>query len=108
MILKVKLSDLVNIANNTPIIGCRYIKTATSVELNLLSAYPFKEYVKIVVHTTTNTIGITACFNGKFIQSTETNWFIPSGKLKTKPTKNNHLKRVIKSYFSAMGLTIIR
>lgn len=42
-IIKVIVSDFVKIANNTPIIGCRYMKTATSVDVILLNAYPFKK-----------------------------------------------------------------
>ena len=38
IIVKLNVSDLENIANATPIIGCRYIKTATSVDVNLVSA----------------------------------------------------------------------
>ena len=42
-IIKVIVSDFVKTANTTPIIGCRYMKTATSVDVNLLKAYPFKK-----------------------------------------------------------------
>ena len=42
-IIKVIVSDFVKIANRIPIIGCRYINTATSVDVILLNAYPFKK-----------------------------------------------------------------
>ena len=106
--VSVMVSDFVKIANKTPIIGWRYINTATSVDVNLLKAYPFKKYVIQVVPITTKTIGKIACFKGRLSQSTSKNWLIPRGKLNIKPIKNNHLKRVIKSYFSAIGFTIIR
>ena len=37
-IVSVIVSDFVKIANKTPIMGCKYINTATSVEDNLLKA----------------------------------------------------------------------
>ena len=43
IIVKLIVSDFVNIAKTMPIIGCKYIKTATSVEVILLKAYPFKK-----------------------------------------------------------------
>ena len=43
IIVNVIVSAFVKIANKTPIIGCRYMKTATSVDVNLLKAYPFKK-----------------------------------------------------------------
>ena len=43
IIVKLIVSDSVNIAKRIPIIGCKYIKTATSVEVILLKAYPFKK-----------------------------------------------------------------
>ena len=38
IIVKLNVSDLENIANATPMTGCRYMKTATSVDVNLVSA----------------------------------------------------------------------
>ena len=96
------------IANKTPIMGCRYINTATSVEDNLLKAYALNRYVINVVQITTYIIGRIACCNGRLAHSTFKNWLIPNGKLKTNPMRKSHLSRVIKSYFSAIGLTIIK
>jgi hypothetical protein len=38
-----KTSDLEYIAYVTPITGCKYTKTATSLDFNLVKAYPFKK-----------------------------------------------------------------
>ena len=52
-IVSVTVSDFVKTANNTPIMGCKYINTATSVEDNLLKANALNRYVINVVQITT-------------------------------------------------------
>ena len=52
-IVSVIVSDFVKIANNTPIMGCKYMNTATSVEDNLLKANALNRYVINVVQITT-------------------------------------------------------
>ena len=69
-IISVIVSDFVKIANKTPIMGCNYINTATSVEDNLLNANALNRYVINVVQMTTYIIGRIASLNGRLVHST--------------------------------------
>ena len=73
-IVSVIVSDFVKIANKTPIMGCKYINTATSVEDNLLKANALNRYVKNVVQITTYIIGRMASWTGRLVHSTFKNY----------------------------------